>query len=375
MHGDPRYVKEACEASLKRLGVDAIGLYQYHRPDPKVPWAESVGALADLLDEGKILMAGVSNANVAQIDEAQRVLDGRLVSVQNQFSPRFRSSEGELEHCEKLGIVFIPWSPLGGIGRADDIEHKHPAFAAVAEEVGASPQQVTLAWMLAKGSAGHPDPRQQPPRDRRRVGRRGRPRLDRRPGRPPRRVLIGGWPPGRWNRTSSRRVAQLSARQASEIRTAAPRRSEIAMPAVTVPDNLVLPRVTPPADRSTIRPVKTVTDAPTGYEGEGFPVRRAFAGVPLADLDPFIHMDQMGEVEYAPGEPKGTAWHPHRGFETVTYMIDGTFQHQDSIGGGGLITNGSTQWMTAGGGHPAHRATARAARSPAVACSTGSSCG
>jgi redox-sensitive bicupin YhaK (pirin superfamily) len=85
-------------------------------------------------------------------------------------------------------------------------------------------------------------------------------------------------------------------------------------------------------------------------EGEGFPVRRAFAGVPLADLDPFIHMDQMGEVEYAPGEPKGTPWHPHRGFETVTYMIDGTFQHQDSIGGGGLITNGSTQWMTAGSG-------------------------
>ena len=96
--------------------------------------------------------------------------------------------------------------------------------------------------------------------------------------------------------------------------------------------------------------MKSVTDAPAGFEGEGFPVRRAFAGVALADLDPFIHMDQMGEVEYAPGEPKGTPWHPHRGFETVTYMIDGTFQHQDSIGGGGLITNGSTQWMTAGSG-------------------------
>ena len=121
------------------------------------------------------------------------------------------------------------------------------------------------------------------------------------------------------------------------------------MPAVTVPDNLVLPRVTTP-EAASLRPVKSVTDAPAGYEGEGFPVRRAFAGVPIADLDPFVHMDQMGEVEYAPGEPKGTAWHPHRGFETVTYMIDGTFQHQDSIGGGGLITNGSTQWMTAGGG-------------------------
>jgi aryl-alcohol dehydrogenase-like predicted oxidoreductase len=158
VHGDPAYIKEACEASLKRLGVDAIGLYQYHRPDPKVPWAESVGALADLLDEGKILMAGVSNATVAQIDEAQRVLGGRLVSVQNQFSPRFRSSESELQHCDQLGIVFIPWSPLGGIGRADDIERTYPAFAAVAKEVGASPQQVTLAWMLAKGSRVIPIP-------------------------------------------------------------------------------------------------------------------------------------------------------------------------------------------------------------------------
>ncbi len=122
------------------------------------------------------------------------------------------------------------------------------------------------------------------------------------------------------------------------------------MPAVTVADNLALDRITPPSPDAKIRPVLNVTDAPSGFEGEGFPVRRAFAGVSMADLDPFIHMDQMGEVEYAPGEPKGTPWHPHRGFETVTYMIDGTFQHQDSIGGGGLITNGSTQWMTAGSG-------------------------
>jgi redox-sensitive bicupin YhaK (pirin superfamily) len=98
------------------------------------------------------------------------------------------------------------------------------------------------------------------------------------------------------------------------------------------------------------RPVRSVTTAPSGFEGEGFPVRRAFAGVDLRDLDPFVHMDQMGEVDYAPGEPKGTDWHPHRGFETVTYIIDGTFQHQDSHGGGGVITNGATQWMTAGGG-------------------------
>ena len=123
------------------------------------------------------------------------------------------------------------------------------------------------------------------------------------------------------------------------------------MPAVTVDDVLALPRVgAPDPVVSTSRPVVSVTAAPGGYEGEGFPVRRAFAGVDRSYLDPFIHMDQMGEVEYAPGEPKGTPWHPHRGFETVTYMIDGTFQHQDSIGGGGLITNGDTQWMTAGGG-------------------------
>jgi redox-sensitive bicupin YhaK (pirin superfamily) len=123
------------------------------------------------------------------------------------------------------------------------------------------------------------------------------------------------------------------------------------MPAITVADPLTLPAVAvPDPAASTERPVRSVTTAPAGFEGEGFPVRRAFAGVSTADLDPFIHMDQMGEVEYAPGEPKGTPWHPHRGFETVTYMIDGTFQHSDSTGGGGLITNGDTQWMTAGAG-------------------------
>jgi redox-sensitive bicupin YhaK (pirin superfamily) len=123
------------------------------------------------------------------------------------------------------------------------------------------------------------------------------------------------------------------------------------MPAVTADDILVLPRV-PEPDPATAadRPVLSVTTAPSGLEGEGFPVRRAFAGVELRQLDPFIHMDQMGEVNYAPGEPKGTPWHPHRGFETVTYMIDGVFRHQDSNGGGGLITDGDTQWMTAGGG-------------------------
>ncbi|WP_265442849.1 pirin family protein [Flexivirga meconopsidis] len=122
------------------------------------------------------------------------------------------------------------------------------------------------------------------------------------------------------------------------------------MPAVTVENILTLPRVSTPAPTAVDRPVRSVTTAPKGFEGEGFPVRRAFAGVSMADLDPFIHMDQMGEVEYAPGEPKGTPWHPHRGFETVTYMIDGVFEHQDSHGGGGSITDGDTQWMTAGSG-------------------------
>jgi redox-sensitive bicupin YhaK (pirin superfamily) len=122
------------------------------------------------------------------------------------------------------------------------------------------------------------------------------------------------------------------------------------MPAVTVADVSALPRVPEPGPTDLDRGVRSVTTAPQGYEGEGFPVRRAFAGVDLRDLDPFLHMDQMGEVEYAPGEPKGTPWHPHRGFETVTYIIDGEFEHQDSHGGGGSITNGDTQWMTAGGG-------------------------
>ena len=122
------------------------------------------------------------------------------------------------------------------------------------------------------------------------------------------------------------------------------------MPAITVDDVLVLPRLPRQDPTTSFRPVRRVTTAPSGHEGEGFPVRRAFAGVPLHELDPFIHLDQMGEVDYAPGEPKGTPWHPHRGFETVTYMIDGIMDHEDSLGGGGTITNGDTQWMTAGQG-------------------------
>ncbi len=148
-NGRPEYLLEAAKASAKRLGVEAIGLYQFHRPDPAVPYAESVGAIKQLLDEGVIQLAGISNASVDQIDEANQILGGRLVSVQNQFSPAFRSSLGELEHCAKLGIAFLPWSPLGGIRRAADLGSRHDAFGQIAADHGVSPQQVALAWELA----------------------------------------------------------------------------------------------------------------------------------------------------------------------------------------------------------------------------------
>jgi aryl-alcohol dehydrogenase-like predicted oxidoreductase len=149
LDGSPQHLREACDASLKRLGVDAIGLYQFHRPDPLVDYAESVGTIAELLDAGKIRMAGISNANVDQIRLSQEILGGRLVSVQNQFSPSFRSSEGELRLCDELGLAFLPWAPLGGSSNAGALGSRHAAFARVAEAHGVSPQQVTLAWMLA----------------------------------------------------------------------------------------------------------------------------------------------------------------------------------------------------------------------------------
>jgi aryl-alcohol dehydrogenase-like predicted oxidoreductase len=149
VNGHPDYLKQAAEASLKRLGVEAIGLYQFHRTDPKVPYAESVGAIRDLLDAGKIRMAGISNANPAQIREAQDVLGGRLVSVQNQYSPAFLSSRPELDLATELGIAFLPWSPLGGIRRASGLGSSHTPFQEVAEARGVSPQQVCLAWLLA----------------------------------------------------------------------------------------------------------------------------------------------------------------------------------------------------------------------------------
>ncbi len=158
LNGSPEYLKAACDASLKRLGVEAIGLYQFHRPDPRVPYADSVGALADLLDAGKIRHAGISNANPGQIRLASEILGGRLVSVQNQFSPAFRSSEPELELCAELDIAFLPWSPLGGISQAAGLGSRFAVFAEVGQAHGVSPQQVCLAWMLAKAPVVVPIP-------------------------------------------------------------------------------------------------------------------------------------------------------------------------------------------------------------------------
>jgi aryl-alcohol dehydrogenase-like predicted oxidoreductase len=158
LNGSPEYLRRACDASLKRLGVEAIGLYQFHRPDPAVDYADSVGAIRDLLDAGKIQYAGISNANPDQIRLSNDILGGRLVSVQNQFSPAFRSSEPELELCAELGIAFLPWSPFGGISRAGDLGSRFAPFAKVGAAHGVSPQQVCLAWMLQKAPVVIPIP-------------------------------------------------------------------------------------------------------------------------------------------------------------------------------------------------------------------------
>jgi aryl-alcohol dehydrogenase-like predicted oxidoreductase len=158
LNGSPEYLKQACDASLKRLGAEAIGLYQFHRPDPRVPYADSVGAIRDLLDAGKIRLAGISNANPEQIRLANEILGGRLAGVQNQFSPAFRSSEPELELCAQLGIAFLPWSPLGGIAGAARLGSRHAAFSEVGQAHGVSPQQACLAWLLAKAPVVVPIP-------------------------------------------------------------------------------------------------------------------------------------------------------------------------------------------------------------------------
>lgn len=157
-NGRPEYLKKAAQESARRLGVEAIGLYQFHRPDPEVPYEESVGAIAELLDAGTIRLAGISNADPDQIRLAQDVLGGRLASVQNQYSPAFRSSQAELDLCAELGIAFLPWSPLGGIGRAGDLGDTFAPFAEVAEARGVSPQQVALAWELAQADVVVPIP-------------------------------------------------------------------------------------------------------------------------------------------------------------------------------------------------------------------------
>ncbi len=187
VNGDPAYIRSAAEASLRRLGVESIALYQYHRPDPKVRYEEPIGALKQLLDEGKVQMVGISNANIAQIDLARSILgEGNLVSVQNQFSPAFRSSEGELEHCGELGIAFLPWSPFGGIGNADSLRNDHPAFVGVSNDHGVSVQQVVLAWMLAKGDHVIPIPGSSRPASAR-LRPSSRPQAQRRGTEPPRR--------------------------------------------------------------------------------------------------------------------------------------------------------------------------------------------
>ncbi|THJ68540.1 aldo/keto reductase [Arthrobacter echini] len=149
LNGHPDYLKEAAKASLKRLGGEAIGLYQYHRPDPDVPYEDSIGALKELLDDGVIRMAGISNATVHQIRKANEILGGNLVSVQNQFSPAFRSSKDELDYCGENGIAFLPWSPLGGIKKAGELGENFAPFQEVADKHGVSPHRVCLAWELA----------------------------------------------------------------------------------------------------------------------------------------------------------------------------------------------------------------------------------
>ncbi|MFB7578708.1 aldo/keto reductase [Streptomyces hydrogenans] len=159
----PARLKKAAEASARRLGVDAIGLYQLHKPDPAVPWAESVGALRELLDAGTIRTAGVSNVTTDQILQAHQILGDGLVSVQNRYSPAVRDSEPELRLSERLGLAFLPWSPLGGISRSSLDGPSGPAsvgtaFHRLAAERGVSPQRIALAWLLARSPAVIPIP-------------------------------------------------------------------------------------------------------------------------------------------------------------------------------------------------------------------------
>ena len=156
--GRPAWIHEAVRGSLRRLGVETIDLYQHHRPDPEVPYAETMGAFKELYDAGLVRRVGLSNADADQIAQAHEVLGAALVSVQNQYSPAFRSSEGELELCGRLGLAFLPWSPLGGMSGAAGLGDEHAAFAEVARAHEVSPQQVCLAWLLARGEHVIPIP-------------------------------------------------------------------------------------------------------------------------------------------------------------------------------------------------------------------------
>ncbi|WP_089335166.1 aldo/keto reductase [Blastococcus mobilis] len=158
LDGSSAYLRRAAEDSLRRLGGDAIGLYQYHRPDPETPWEESMGALRALVDHGLVRMVGVSNADIAQIDVARSVIGDAFVSVQNQFSPGWRFSADELEHCATHGLAFIPWSPFGGVSAAGSLDSAAPAFAEVADELGVSVYRVALAWHLAQADVVLPIP-------------------------------------------------------------------------------------------------------------------------------------------------------------------------------------------------------------------------
>jgi aryl-alcohol dehydrogenase-like predicted oxidoreductase len=158
LDGTPGYLRRACEASLRRLGGDAIGLYQFHRPDPATPWDESMGALRSLVDAGLVRMVGISNADIAQIDVARSIVGPALVSVQNQFSPGWRFSADELAHCADHGLAFLPWSPFGGVSAAGSLDATAPAFAEVAQELGVSVYRVTLAWHLAQADVVVPIP-------------------------------------------------------------------------------------------------------------------------------------------------------------------------------------------------------------------------
>ena len=188
LDGSPAYLRRACEASLRRLGVEAIGLYQFHRPDPATPWEESMGGLRALADDGLVRMVGISNADIGQIDAARAIVGDALVSVQNQFSPGYRSSAGELAHCAAVGLAFLPWSPFGGVSAAKSL-----APGAGVRRGGRRARGVGLpgdaGLAPGPGRRRRPDPGCVPARVDPGLGRRGRPDPDPRAARPPERRL------------------------------------------------------------------------------------------------------------------------------------------------------------------------------------------